>query len=112
MRARQGVEEEAVSLASLGAEVEELVGSEEDGELAGLVEKSLTHIETSGGGIWSHQRDQHCTFLSCLLICQHSHSFPHLVSVWTMYLVYIYRESLDMIPSLTLIFNFTRELNN
>ena len=51
VRARQGVvlstlEEEAVSLASLGAEVEELVGSEEDGELAGLVEKSLTHIET------------------------------------------------------------------
>ena len=41
MRARQGVEEEAVSLASLGAEVEELVGSEEDGELAGLVERSL-----------------------------------------------------------------------
>ena len=35
VRARQGVEEEAVSLASLGAEVEELVGSEEDGELAG-----------------------------------------------------------------------------
>ena len=46
LRARQGVvlstlEEEAVSLASLGAEVEELVGSEEDGELAGLVERSL-----------------------------------------------------------------------
>ena len=46
VRARQGVvlstlEEEAVSLASLGAEVEELVGSEEDGELAGLVERSL-----------------------------------------------------------------------
>ena len=35
------LEEEAVSLASLGAEVEELVGSEEDGELAGLVERSL-----------------------------------------------------------------------
>ena len=68
MRARQGVEEEAVSLASLGAEVEELVGSEEDGELAGLVEKSLTHIETSGGGILSHQRDQHCTFLSCFSV--------------------------------------------
>ena len=46
VRARQGVvlstlEEEAVSLVSLGAEVEELVGSEEDGELAGLVERSL-----------------------------------------------------------------------
>ena len=35
------LEEEAVSLASLGAEVEELVGSEEEGELAGLVERSL-----------------------------------------------------------------------
>ena len=35
------LEEEAVSLASLGAEVEELVGSEEDGELARLVERSL-----------------------------------------------------------------------